>query len=305
MRIVWTGAWGERVPLAQHLAIPYDGRWQCGRRPHRRSVPPEERPRPAAGDKHCRDASGTDLHLPTVACTGDARSFVSLAAQAGVKLLYLTMEHYDPDRLAARLAAEQSGHPDLIAIGEPDPDNSSEDWLRERVREAIAQWDTYQGAVGRIRAVWCIESIAHTWWRETEWHDACCWAAEAVWEEVEHVAEEHRVFRREEDALRLHQLATELAHHPRFPEATSEAKREFMAQQIFSDSLAEAELRFISRRIAQRAQLIYWWEVELVERVAKAERARNLRAQGESIRNIAAVLKMSETKVRAALEEES
>lgn len=119
---------------------------------------------------------------------------------------------------------------------------------------------------------------------------------QSVINEVQAVEAEGRRLRSAEEAKRLHERASEMARHPRFPEATSEAKREHMARELFPN-----EDRRDQRDIAERAALVYWWDVEPMERVTKAERVRELYDAGESIRGIAAALKMSEAKVRAAL----
>lgn len=98
-----------------------------------------------------------------------------------------------------------------------------------------------------------------------------------------------------EDAIRIQQYADRLADHDRFPEAGNDTKREYMASQLFPDQTSDI------RSIVALARAIYWWDVEPLERVTKAERVLELRAQGYAIRNIATMVRMPESKVRAAL----
>jgi len=90
-----------------------------------------------------------------------------------------------------------------------------------------------------------------------------------------------------------------LAEHPRFKEANSQEKREFIAEKLFGPELEAHDYHFGVVAIARRASLIYWWEVEPAEQATIADRVRALRDRGTSIRNIAATVKISEAKVRA------
>ncbi len=79
-------------------------------------------------------------------------------------------------------------------------------------------------------------------------------------------------------------------------EATSSSKRAFVAKQLFPDIADDHNLS----RIADLASLIHWWDIEPAQQAHVAEHAIDLRRKGESIRNIAATLRISEGKVRAA-----
>ena len=88
-----------------------------------------------------------------------------------------------------------------------------------------------------------------------------------------------------------------MARHERYGEATNDVKRRFMAEKLFP------EHEGLHSRIAETAGLIYWWEVEPLERVTTEEKVQKLRSGGHSIRNIAAILGISEQKVRRGLSE--
>jgi hypothetical protein len=206
---------------------------------------------------------------------------------------------------------EESGDPELLA----DAINNEEAltsttalerehkvWLVARIRERIAPWDDRRGEVINVSCIWIKDHVAHHWRRYAEWIFECREAIDIVLGEAEQIDQENRTLRSQDAARTLHLCATQMVHHPRFPEATSEEKREFMASQLFVDLINSDLLGYrAASSIAKRAALIYWWDVEPIEKVTRVERARALHAQGESIRNIAAVLKMSEAKVRAAI----
>lgn len=248
-------------------------------------------------------------NLPSVYWKGDWLPFLDLARQAQATLFYIEEERYNRDSIIF----QEVGDPDFFETDEeestPSPttiERGSKAWIYTRILERIGQWDTHQGEVISVRCVWLKEGVAHHWRQEAAWVMDCREAIDAVLEEAKHIAQENRVLRSQEAALKLHECATQMATHPRFSEATSEEKREFMASQLFPDVTEEMALGYRSAAsIARRAVLIYWWDIEPIEKVTKAERVRALHAQGESIRNIAAVLKMSEAKVKAALAEAS
>jgi len=101
----------------------------------------------------------------------------------------------------------------------------------------------------------------------------------------------------------LHELASLLALHPRFAEAKSQERREYMAERLYGEVLNDpaGPLRIDVGSLVRRASLIHWWEVEPAETASIAERVRSLRQGGESILNIAAAVKISPARVRAAL----
>lgn len=237
---------------------------------------------------------------------GDWPGYLDLAVQARVSLLYLKEWRYDHEGMIKEVLQEETRENSLLeseTTSEAEAETGSGAWLRARLREAVTSWSTYQDQVFGITGVWVKESVAHHWSRDADWYPTYRAVLDAALAEAQQVEREYRTLRSTEVARKLHDYATQLAQHPRFAEATSEEKREFMATQLFPDLDSDMHGFRTAVSIAKRAVLIYWWDVEPIERATKAERARALRAQGETIRNIAAVLKMSEAKVRAALEE--
>lgn len=237
---------------------------------------------------------------------GDWPDYLDLAVHTHAPLLYLKEWRYDYDGMIEEVVEDETGPRSTLETeitAEAEAETGSGAWLRARLHEALTPWIAYHDHVFSVTSVWVKEGVAHHWSYEAKWYHAYRAALDAVLSEAQQVEREHRTLRSVEVARKLHDYATQLALHPRFPEATSEEKREFMASQLFPNLDSDMHGYRTAVSIAKRAVLIYWWDVEPVEKATKAERTRALRAQGESIRNIAGILKMSEAKVRAALNE--
>jgi len=91
---------------------------------------------------------------------------------------------------------------------------------------------------------------------------------------------------------RLHALADQMVQNERFTEAKSEAKRSYMASQLFP---AESHENHIL--IAELAFVIHWWHYEPDERAAKMQKAKELYSQGVSPKYVAGLLQMPEAQV--------
>jgi hypothetical protein len=250
-------------------------------------------------------------NMPSVIWDGDWNTFLDLAQKVHVQLLYFSEQKYDPDTVII----QETGDPDFIcdeAENECEAtsgNNSGHDEKRlllGRIRESIVPWETWRGQVISVSCVWMKDYVAHHWLCSADWLPACREAIGTVIDEAEKKARENadeaRIIRTKVAAQKLHEYATQMAEHPRFSDATSEAKREFMANQLFPDLDNDEILWYeTATSIAQRAALIYWWDIDPVDKATKIERVQSLHNEGESIRNIAAILKMSESKVRAAI----
>jgi hypothetical protein len=230
---------------------------------------------------------------------GDWPGYLDLATAAGARILYLATDTYAPDAEIERLWVVNGLPSPLLTDdddeGAPLGENAEDDdpWLYNRVREALGPWEGLCGKLAVVRCQWYADGIEHALLAD------CAWFAEAV-DTIDAIAKEAKAKAMDQGALRsaqaskdLYQRAEQLARHERFTEANSEAKREFMAERLFPG--------FDARRIASVASLIHWWDIEPTERVMQDQRARELYEQGESIRSIAATLKLSESKVRAAI----
>lgn len=253
------------------------------------------------------DALPSMAPLPTVLWPGDWHSFLACARDVPVRLLYIAQEQYDPENVADELLRDLGLSERATPMEEEEADQLDSDqqrirWVRERLHEQLRPWEPHIGTASRLTASWVHQSIQHLWMQWAPWSADIDDAIDALTDEIRQVEQEHQTIRSAAAAHALHTAATEMAHHPHFSDAASEEKREFMASQLFAHSNV---LTLLGSRapllIARRAVLIYWWEVEVAEKVTKHERAKQLHAQGESIRNIAAILKLSEAKVRAAI----
>lgn len=249
------------------------------------------------------DALPSVSDLPKVVFEGPWQRFLELGALAGSTFLYVEQDQYSPEFLTSLFVSRQGERKLRSFTSADDSTDDPEQWLRDHLRETITEWDRYTGAVGSVRCLWVHQDILHIWTGETDWYADAWSAADKAIEDLDLISETDRTERRQNDAKLLHDLATQLAHHPRFSDAKSDAKRQFVAEQLFSDELHNESHRFRARDIASRAEMIYWWEVEPVEKVTRDERIREMRARGDSIRNIAVALKVSEAKVKAALGE--
>lgn len=242
--------------------------------------------------------------IPTVRWAGEPRAFIELAQKSQARLLYLEVWRHDPEGVVEGIVRGQLGEDEVEEETTHDEESTSRAaWLREIVMEAIAPWDQRREKIQTVTAVWIQEGIAHELEVEAEWSDALGNAIRGVLAHIRSVAREDGVEHSRESALRLHDLATQLAAHPRFSEANSQEKREFMAQRIYGQMATDDYPSMSIGAIARRAALIYWWDFEPSERATIAERVRALKKQGQSARSIAAVLNISDARVRAALQE--
>jgi hypothetical protein len=230
---------------------------------------------------------------PAVDWEGDWTEYLEVAASVAASLMYIEADPFDLERESLSLANGQKG------ARLPAGDNERL-WLSERITEATEDWRRYNGRLGNIRCAWFKEGVGHYLSLEADWYVEYANSARAALDEAANIeGEMRRVRTREEAMARLH-LASQLARHERFPDATNEDKRRYMAEQLFPDN-DEYDLR----EVVTLAQMVYWWEVEPELRAAKEQKARDLWAKGETIRNIAAILKMPEAKVKSAIEEDS
>jgi hypothetical protein len=242
-------------------------------------------------------------NVPVAAWDGDYRRFIEVSAVAGARIVYIEHEAYNGEQLISSLAEE---HSDVREWEDEAGAEEGKAWLVERLTEVLAPWEPRTGETFSLRLAWFRDSVAHVWSYRPEWTQAHRIALNAAFDEIEVVDYDDRVRRSTEETLRLQACAEELAMHPRFPEANSQEKREFMAAQLFQHALhsVDGATRFTAGTIAAHASLVYWWNIEPVEWASKTQRVRDLRREGLSVRSIAAALKISEGKVRGALAEE-
>lgn len=230
----------------------------------------------------------------------DWQGFLSYAKQAGAQILYLKAFRYDPKQIIAEIDLEETeNNRRLPLVSSKYKDLTSErEWLQKRLEEVIEPWNTRRDKISTISGLWIKDGIGHRWEIEADWFVELDQAIDAAVQSSIDVERENRKDRSQEEARRIHEFALKMVRHPRFSEATSQEKREYMASQLYPEAH-----RFEVRDIALRASLIYWWEFEPGEKAKTKERIKDLYSQGETIRNIAAVLKITEARVKQAITE--
>lgn len=230
---------------------------------------------------------------PLVECTGDdCEEFLAMAQQAAVTIIYAESRKFCLNSIyreaLEELLGEQVEEEELV---EEYP------WFAQRLEERVGHFRARTGEVDRIACMWFAGSVAHRLIITAPWSDECCDTINSILKEMLETQAVERTVWSEQEAVRLKKLADQLARHERFPEASSEGKRRHMAEQLFPTEVGQ------HKHLAELAALIYWWDVEPQERVTKADRALALYRSGESIKNVAAILKLPESKVRAAIKQ--
>lgn len=244
---------------------------------------------------------GGQIAYPWAEWEGDPTAFLDIAARVGARIVYAVGTRFDWEG-SLRQEVEAAGYRYIPEVGEKEPIGGSPtdpaSWLLYRLRERTEEWARHDGEMSMLQCIWMKDGVAHDFRPHADWLAAFRATIDEALEDAEAVQDEDRRLRSTEDAKRLHGRAGEMARHARYPEATSEAKREYMAQQLFPD-----EDPIECQRIARRSVVIYWWEVEPAERASNAQRARELYDAGETLTTIAALFKMSRDKVKALLAE--
>ncbi|MGI8477321.1 MAG: hypothetical protein ACR2OO_13260 [Thermomicrobiales bacterium] len=245
-----------------------------------------------------------------LSCDGDWQTFLDVAVRAGVAILNVDARPYDPDAftLYSKTFVKLPDWEDDAPLRLQD----AQEAVGKNVRHAIRKWDRHAKSLGQIHLMWLHAGVAHDWERQTSWMDDCeDKTLDVVSEALEGYLEEPIVPKaqpkpsEQEIAIskRIHELAIDLARHPRFTDAASDQKRQFMAEQLYGNQLPELEgsNRPAAYRIAERAVLAYWWAIGPEEQLKLTERALDLATSGEPKRRIAAILRISEARVEQLL----
>jgi hypothetical protein len=250
--------------------------------------------------------------FPTIVWKGEWQEYLNCAAQVQASLLYAKKWIYIPEALIDEVIDEQKNH---SVIDDDDEINEvegfsktvgSHEWWQVRLKEAIEPWGNHRSEVFGITVLWIKESVAHLWSCDAEWYLEHKLAFENAIEQAEEVDDGNRIILSKETTLRFHEYAKQVAQHPRFADAKSIEKRMYMVSELFPDIENDFPENYRPAfNVAKRAELIYWWEIEPKEKILVVERVKQLHEQGESIKNIAAILKITEAKVKAAVQASS
>lgn len=234
----------------------------------------------------------------SVAWTGEELDYLKLADRARIRMLYVRSHRYDPDEEVDLIARTTPWIDDYITEGDDGRLEGEHAWVYERLHDAISEWDEHTGQLAVVNATWVADGVAHCWDALTPWYGEMLAALEAEVHAARSADRQQARTKRTEEASRLHAMAEQIAKHERFLDVSNDAKRVFMAEQLYPE-VEEDEAAII----AHRATLVYWWDIEPEQRAARAERARELYGAGESVKTVAGILKMSEAEVRKALGE--
>ena len=223
---------------------------------------------------------------------GDVVGFLDVAKAVGVTLIYVEQKIFAyGDALIEPVRVESPSFDPNMPTNQQD---ESAVWMYERLQERTRDYARRDGETRSVQCAWTKDGILHRYTSRPDWFDEFTRLVTAVEIEAEFIDRENQIALSTEDAKRVKRLADELARHPRFTEANSEAKRRFMAEQLFPD-----EPGLYS--VVSLAELVYWWDVQPVERATKAQRVRELYDSGMSVTAIGGVLNLSTAKVRALL----
>ena len=247
---------------------------------------------------------------------GGWSSFIEVAAQAESRVLYVEKVRFeafdssdDESRVFSNLSQIYEEKKRLERQGQmslrPHERVRIETDIRDEISVApimakLANWQEHKGEVVSLRCVWFKEAIAHEWYSTAKWVENWQLAVRQAVVETQEELQSQQKASAQKDMLVLNDYARQMAQHDRFIDAKSDAKREFMAQQIFPHENEDNR-----RRIVHLASLHYWWSVEPEEAAAKDEKARQLHQRGETLASIAAALDISTAKVKRAIQSSS
>ncbi len=114
-----------------------------------------------------------------------------------------------------------------VGIEVPDQDSVTS------IMAKLTKWQEHKGEVVALRCIWFKEAVAHEWQVTAKWLEDWQLAVHQAVMEAQEEFQAKQDSSAKEDALRLHECARQMAQHERFADAKSDAKRDFMAQQVF------------------------------------------------------------------------
>lgn len=223
------------------------------------------------------------------------KSYLDFAVRAKASVLYLCEPNYDPER-EIDMAIEQLESMEMNEYRTDRLSDTERAWFRTRLQERLREWDNHIGQIACAMACWFGERVIHKFFAAERWYDDIDSAITSAIDDAKAVLRDDRRLQSSDESVRQFKLAEQMARHERFIEAKSDAKRQFMAQQLFPEEDALS-----ANDIANKAVLYHWWYVEPGQRVTNVEKCRELYEQGETIRGISAMLGMPQTQVKKAI----
>lgn len=226
---------------------------------------------------------------------GDWKSYIDTALCAKTTVLYLVYQCYNPQlEIEGAIKEVETG---AYSIPSAHDENFKQlEWFRERISERITQWDKYLGKAACLYAYWFQNNVAHAFHITADWYIGVADVIRTALEDAEVVWSENRTLRSAEESLQLVENAKQMAHHERFADAKSEAKRIYMATQLFP-----SEDPRVAQHIASYAALYHWWHLEPGERTSTEDKVNALYQEGQTINNISAILNIPVTRVKKYL----
>lgn len=212
-------------------------------------------------------ASGMALYPASIDVSGgvpiapwpgeELETFVAAGAGAGARILYLRSVHVDDDLVSAWV--EELGHDE----------------------ELLAELATCRGDLVFVSAAWVVEGVVHTWFHGepwwTDWHDRAERRAIEVADELESESVAH-------DRARIGELAAQVAADPAFRRAGQNHRRARCLEVI--EFLVDRPGAVVGEITDAAAAIID---------TAAGPRARRMRTEGKSKREIIAALDITES----------
>lgn len=223
-------------------------------------------------------------------------SYLDLIVRARASILYLYGLSYDPER-EIDMAIEQLESMEINEYRTERLSDTEQVWFRTRLQERLRDWDNYTGQIACIAACWFGDRVIHKFLVAEDWYDDIDSAITSAAEDAIAVLRDNRRLISSEESIRQFKLAEQMARHERFIEAKSDAKRQFMAQQLFPE-----EEPYSMNNIANKAVSYHWWYLEPNQRVSNVDKCRELYDQGETIKSISTILGIPQTQVKKAID---
>ena len=219
----------------------------------------------------------------TAEWSGDLDGFLDVAKAAGVALAYAFIDVF----------RYQAAIDDALADAGDDARELAR--LRAALEKKTKHLSKHDGETVGLQCEWLKDGVLHHFEHdEAEWYDEFVAITYEIAEQQERAAVQEASAESDAEDKRLRALGEQLARHPRFAEANSDARRRFVAAQLFPNEEAVG-------MIVEYADMLYWWDVEPKEREQTAKQVRKLYDSGMTMRAISGKLNISADRVSKLL----